>query len=213
MTRAIVYIDGLNLHYGMLGLGLHRYFWLDLAKFGNALLSGEQRLVSVKYFAARFKKDGPSGVVRQASQSTFLTANRRSTTVTMHESFFVSQKCECSYCYSAGPGLEDSVYTEKLTDTHIASSMIGDAVRDRYDLAILVSRDNDLAPPTREVQSLFPDKQVIVASPDANVGKLLQKAATDTFVIEERVFAESQLPDTVTARRGRILTRPEEWSA
>lgn len=213
LKRAMVYIDGLNLLYGMLGIRLRKYLWLDLPAFGNALISGDQHLVGVNYFTARFKRDGTSGAERQSSQSAFLTANRRSRTVTIHESFFVSQKCECSNCYLAGPGNEDSIFTEKLTDTHIASSMIGDAVRNQYDTAILVSRDNDLAPPIWEVRELYPEKRVIVASPDANVGKLLQKAATSTFVIEERVFAESQLPDTVTARRGRVLTRPEEWSA
>ena len=212
MKRVVVYIDGLNLLYGMLGIKLHTYLWLDLTAFGNALNSGDQRLVGVKYFTARFKRDGTSGSERQSSQSAFLAANRRSRIVTIHESFFVSQKCECSNCHLAGPGNEDTVFTEKLTDTHIASSMIGDAVRNQYDTAILVSRDNDLEPPTREVRTLFPDKQVIVASPDANVGKLLRKAANSTFVIEERVFAESQLPDTVAARRGKILTRPQEWT-
>ena len=208
----MVYIDGLNLLYGMLGIKLHKYLWLDLTAFGNALISGDQRLVGVKYFTARFKRDGTSGSERQSSQSAFLTANRRSPTVSIHESFFVSQKCECSNCFAAGPGREDYVFTEKLTDTRIASRMIGDAVRDLYDVAVLVTRDNDLAPPAREVRSLYPDKQVIVASPDANVGKRLKDSANQTFIIEERVFAESQLPDTVAARRGKVLTRPQEWT-
>lgn len=208
----MVYIDGLNLRYGILGLGFEKYMWLDLAAFGHALLSEGQQLVAVNYFTARFKKDRVAGDKKQDNQSAFLTANRRSGKVVIHESFFIEQRCDCANCSSVGPDHETSVYVEKLTDTHIASRMIGDAVRDRYDIAILVSRDNDLAPPVREVLDLFPEKQVIVASPTEKVGKLLRKAATHTFIIKEQAFANSQLPDTVTARRGVLLTRPEEWT-
>ncbi len=207
-----MYIDGLNLRYGILGLGFEKYMWLDLSAFGHALLSEDQQLVGVNYFTARFKRDRVSGEKKQDSQSAFLSANRRSRNVAIHESFFIEQRCDCANCFSAGPDHETFVYVEKLTDTHIASRMIGDAVLDRYDTAILVTRDNDLAPPVREVRRLFPEKQVIVASPTTNVGKLLRKAATHTVIIEERAFADSQLPDTVTAHRGKLLTRPEEWS-
>lgn len=208
-----MYIDGLNLHYGMLSLGFDRYLWLDLAKFGQKLATEHQTLVGVQYFTAIFKKDLEFRPGRQERQNAFLTANRRSHLLAVRESYFVSVKCDCARCFLDKRGHAESRYTEKLTDTHIATRMIVDAVRDIYDVAVLVSRDNDLAPPVREVRALYPSKQVIVASPTAKVGKILQMAATSTFVIEERVFAESQLTDTVTARRGRILTRPEEWSA
>lgn len=212
MKRVTVYIDGLNLHYGMLGLGFERYLWLDLAKFGQELTGELQSLGGVKYFTARYKKDDQFRPGRHERQSAFLMANRRSSLVAVRESFFVSVKCDCHRCYQDASGHPEYRFTEKLTDTRIASSMIGDAVRNQYDTAILVSRDNDLSPPTREVRELFPDKQVIVASPDANVGKILRNAANSTFVIEERVFAESQLPDTVAARRGKTLSRPLEWT-
>lgn len=212
MNRHKVYIDGLNLHQGMLGGGYRRYLWLDLSRFGKSLVADDQPIQGVEYFTARFKKDGIAGVVRQESQSAFIAANRKQSHIRIHESFFVVQRCECNNCYLAGRDHADTRYIEKLTDTHIASRMIGDAVLDRYDTAILVTRDNDLAPAVREVLALFPEKQVIVASPTAKVGKLLRKAATHTFVINEHAFAESQLPDTVTARRGKLLTRPEEWS-
>ena len=208
----MVYIDGLNLHHGMLGVGYSRHLWLNLARFGDSLVPEGMPVVGVEYFTARFKKDGMGGAVRQRNQSAFIAANRNQRNLRIHESFFVVQSCECDYCFQAGKEKAATRYTEKLTDTHIASRMIGDAVRNLYDIAVLVSRDNDLAPPIREVHALFPDKQVIVASPTMKIGKILQMAANSTFVIEERVFAESQLPDTVAARRGKTLTRPLEWT-
>ena len=211
MNRHMVYIDGLNLHHGMLGIGYRRYLWLDLVRFGRALVANDLPIEGIEYFTARFKKDGVGGEIRQESQSAFIAANRKQSNLRIHESFFVVQRCECDNCYIAGRERAATRYTEKLTDTHIASRMIGDAVRDRYDIAILVSRDNDLAPPVREVLDLFPEKQVIVASPTEKIGKLLRKAATHTFVIQEQAFANSQLPDTVKARRGKLLTRPEAW--
>lgn len=212
MKRVKVYIDGLNLHYGMLSQEYDRYLWLDLAKFGQKLTEEQDTLIGVEYFTARFKKDLEFRPGRHERQDSFLSANRQSHIVTLRESYFVSVKCDCATCFHAPGNRPEYRYNEKLTDTHIASRMIGDAVRDLYDIAVLVSRDNDLAPPIREVHALFPDKQVIVASPTMKIGKILQMAANSTFVIEERVFAESQLPDAVAARRGKTLTRPKEWT-
>ena len=210
--RVVVYIDGLNLHYGILGLGFEKYLWLDLAKLGQQLTEDHHALIGVEYFTARFKKDQTYRPGRHERQAAFLAANRRFHPVNVHESYFVAAKCDCANCFKDASAQTEYRFVEKLTDTHIASLMIGDAVRDRYDIAILVSRDSDLAPPVKEIRSLFPDKQVIVAAPNENIGKRLRNAASHTFVINERAFADSQLPDTVTARRGKLLTRPEEWS-
>ena len=46
--RAIVYIDGYNLYYGMRAAFGNRYMWLDLQAFSESLLQPQTELVAVK---------------------------------------------------------------------------------------------------------------------------------------------------------------------
>ena len=53
MKKAIVYIDGYNLYFGLLkGTS---WKWLDLWKFAEALVAGRFELIEVQYFTAPIK--------------------------------------------------------------------------------------------------------------------------------------------------------------
>lgn len=60
-----VYIDGLNLFYGM--LKGTPYKWLDLEKFTSALVASDIEVVAIKYFTARIKAypHDPDKLLRQ----------------------------------------------------------------------------------------------------------------------------------------------------
>jgi uncharacterized LabA/DUF88 family protein len=45
-----------------------------------------------------------------------------------------------------------------MTDVNIASRMLVDSFKDKFDTAFLISGDTDLIPPIREIKSLFPKK-------------------------------------------------------
>jgi len=56
MERVIVYIDGFNLYFGLKSKSWQRYYWLNLKKLAQALLTENQHLVLTKYFTSRVSK-------------------------------------------------------------------------------------------------------------------------------------------------------------
>ena len=54
MQRVAVYIDGLNLYYGMRDKGWRRYYWLDLQRLSQNMTRPYQRLQFVRYFTPNF---------------------------------------------------------------------------------------------------------------------------------------------------------------
>ncbi len=103
-----------------------------------------------------------------------------------------------------------------MTDVNIATEMLVDAFRDRFDVALLISGDSDLTPPVQAVQSLFPresiaGKSVVVAFPPARVSKRLRAVANASFTIGRKKLAESQFPCEVVLANGYRIHRPETW--
>jgi hypothetical protein len=73
--RTIVYIDGYNLYHGMLEVYGRKYMWLDLASFGQSLLSdSKQQLIAVKYLTShapggeQFGKLAPPATVLECAE-------------------------------------------------------------------------------------------------------------------------------------------------
>ena len=58
-----------------------------------------------------------------------------------------------------------TAHEEKETDVHIAARIVIDASEDRFDRAIIITADSDLAPALRIVETRFPKKQLFVVSP------------------------------------------------
>ena len=50
--KVIVYVDGFNFYYGLKAKGWKKYYWLDIVKFFESMLSAGQELVEVNYFSA-----------------------------------------------------------------------------------------------------------------------------------------------------------------
>ena len=69
--RVAVYVDGLNLYYGLNSPGWRQYHWLDLRRLSEHLLLPGQRLAMVKYFTARFQRRDEYPY-RHISQDTYL---------------------------------------------------------------------------------------------------------------------------------------------
>lgn len=66
MERIIIYIDGFNLYFGLKSKGWQRYYWLNLQKLAQNLLTENQQLITTKYFTSRISKP-PEKSRRQAT--------------------------------------------------------------------------------------------------------------------------------------------------
>lgn len=202
MKKVIIYIDGFNLYFGLKSKKWSKYYWLDVEKLSLSLTNNTEELVAVKYFTSRISKP-PN---KQKRQSTYLDALETLKKVKIYYGKYQNNPFECYNC-----GNITLIPNEKKTDVNIAVEMMADAFTGYFDKAIIISADSDLVPPVQKIIELFPNKSVIVAFPPDRSSKEL-KSLTQTFIIGEQKFKQSQLPDIVISSSGFSLQRPKEWT-
>ena len=205
MTRVVVYVDGLNLFYGLREKRWKRYYWLNLWRLAQQLLRPGQRLDKVRYFTARVRPD-QRDPGREIRQKTYLEALATLPCVSIHEGFHMAKTRRCSVCGSTWETFE-----EKMTDVNIAVQLLGDAQDDVFDTAIVVSADSDLTGPVQAVLQRHPEKRVVVAFPPKRHSSQLKAKATAAFTVGRGVISKSLLPDTIVKPDGFVLTKPTNW--
>ena len=205
MQRVAVYIDGLNLYYGLKSKGWRRYYWLDVQRLSENMMRTRQRLQFVRYFTANFLPDDndPGQVERQDAYMDALSSLPK---VRIHYGFHLSRTITCPHC-----GADIIRYEEKMTDVNIAVALLEDANNDLFDAAILISADSDLTRPIEDVRQKFANKRVRVAFPPKRHSLHLSEVATASFAISRKLIAQSQLPDPVAKPDGYPVHKPARW--
>lgn len=203
--RAIAYVDGFNLYFGLRASHRRRYYWLDLPALADTFVSANQSVVHVHYFTARIRANG-FNQADVARQSTYLDALSTSARLTRHEGHFLIKQARCRTCGSTWP-----TYEEKMSDVNLAVQLLLDAVDDRFDTAFVVSGDSDLATPVSQVLSRFPSKRVIIAFPPKRQSAELKRIASGSFSIGADKLRKCLLPDPVLTSTGVELRRPPTW--
>lgn len=212
--RAIVYIDGFNLYYGMKSKGFERYFWLNVHEFARLLCPANVPLSRVKYFTARIDAGhrSESAAVQQQKQAKqrrqfdYLEAIKTLSFTDVIEGKYLRKRQSCRSC-----SVDTWIPEEKESDVNIATELLVDAYNDRFTLAIVVSGDSDLCGPIRAVRDEFPHRPVVVAFPPERKSRELTKVATSTIDVFRRTLAKSQFPDTVKISNGSV-SRPANWT-
>lgn len=200
--RVIAYIDGFNLYFGLKDKGWKRFYWLDVALLAENLLKEGQQLEEVRYFSARIS--GPRG--KQERQNAFLEANAELHKCTMHYGQYLDKRRVCPKCKYV-----HLVPEEKMTDVNIAVEMMADAYQNKFDTALLISADSDLAPPAKKVKELFESKRVVAAFPPKRNSQRLASVVDAHFTIGRGRFAKSLLPHSIEKNNGIIIYRPVQW--
>ena len=204
MARVAVYVDGFNLYFGLRAKYARRYLWLDLQSLAESLLRRGQTLAVVRYFTARVRDDAEG----EQRQSDYLDALRaHSPLVTVKDGRFQEKFRRCRECGSTW-----TVFEEKETDVNIAVALLADAVRDRFDTALLISADSDLCPAVRETKSLFPEKRIIAAFPPKRHSAELKRVVDGYLSIGDDKVRRAQLPAEVVTEAGVVLRRPKHWA-
>lgn len=218
--RAIFYIDGFNLYHGCLANPERPtwsgYKWLDLEQFCDKYFSTCE-VVEIRYFTALTAVD-PTDPDRRTRQLTYWRALDTLPRVKRHEgSFSVWEKTRLL----ADPGKRPAtpliphqkaqviISEEKGSDVNLATYLLLDAFKDRFDRAVIVSNDSDLAEPIRLVKEEF-SKEIAIINPRTRFARSL----TDIADFERRVrighLKSSQLPDELTDTQGSIA-KPKGW--
>ncbi len=204
--RVAVYVDGLNLYYGLKSRGWRRFYWLDVQQLAGMLLRPGQSLSIVRYFTARFlpQAHDPSQHTRQ---ETYLQALATRPVLTIQYGHHLPKTGACQQC-----GATWTTFEEKMTDVNIAVALLRDAQLNAFDTAILISADSDLTGPIDTVLREHPGKRVVVAFPPNRTSGRLRSCATAAFTLGRALISSSQLPPQVVKPDGHVLTKPPRWN-
>jgi len=202
MERVIVYIDGFNLYFGIREKFGKKFLWLDLIKLSKSLLKENQQLKGVRYFTSRIR-NAPE---KEKRQNTYLEALETLAGLDIYYGHYLLNTIECYKCGNIFPKPN-----EKMTDVNIAVELLADAFNNKYDTAILISGDSDLAGPVRKIKQLFPIKKIIIVFPPGRTSFMLQKLADISFIIGRKKLKDSQFPDIILKDDGYQLIRPDTW--
>ena len=205
MQRVAVYIDGLNLYYGLRSKDWRRYYWLNLCRLSENLLRPEQQVTQVKYFTAIFmpNAENPGQPERQDA---YLKALATLPNLSIHYGYHLPKTRVCKQC-----GAILQTHEEKMTDVNIATELLGDAHSDEFDVAILISADSDLSGPITAIKRKYPDKLIVVAFPPGRMSNKLRQVSDVSFTIWRGKVAASQFPDTVINPDGYPIHKPAQW--
>lgn len=224
----IAYIDAFNLYFG--ALKPCRCKWLDLETWLDRQFP-RNTITRIKYFTARVKPfEGDDGPCRR--QDAYLSALASLPRVEVIEGHYLVKETTALLAVAPpnGPRQVKIIKSEeKQSDVNIASHMLLDACRNRFDAAIVVSGDGDLSTPIRMVISEF-SKPVVVLNPQRRSSYHLEQVATayrgTHFRWDRRKGKEiktrndgirpgllkaAQLPASITLADGSVISKPGNW--
>ena len=206
MSKAIVYIDGFNLYYG--ALKRTPYKWLDVGRL-CALMLPQDDIVAINYYAALVSAR-PGNPSAPNDQQIYLRALRTIPNLSMTYGHFLTHSVRMAL---TGVMPTKRVWVDKTeekgSDVNIASHLVRDACLKRFDTAVLITNDSDLAEPVRIVRQEFA-LPVGILNPHEHHSVQLKKLATFLKRIRQSHLIASQFPDVLADAKG-AFHKPANW--
>lgn len=199
VTRAIVYIDGFNLYHAIDDLGEAHLKWLDLWSLSEKLLHPDQTLIAVKYFTA-YATWRPQSYRRHQRYVAALEACGVTPIIGRFKRKTVHCRARCQQTYFT--------HEEKETDVNIGVHLVADALRDRFERALVISADTDLNSAVLLARAEAPEKRVDLVAPPNRMGR----NSKALFEVTKGRVRSSLLPAQVARGDGRTVERPAEYA-
>jgi uncharacterized LabA/DUF88 family protein len=209
-VRTYVYVDGFNFYYGAVKDTRHK--WLDLMALFKRVLDPKYDIRAIKYFTAHVSPiNDPQQSQRQAIYIKAFQAHIPEIEIILGK--FMAHPVRVPLVQPlAGQSFALVLRTEeKGSDVNLAVHLVNDAWLDRYDAAVIVSNDSDLAAALHIVRDER-NKEVILLTPpkfQRKRSKMLKNACTRSMTIKPAYFAQSQLPDPIPNTN---LFKPPQWA-
>ncbi|HEX73546.1 MAG TPA: NYN domain-containing protein [Dehalococcoidia bacterium] len=137
--RVAVFVDGSNLYFAIRE-GLHRQDIIDIERLAKKLTKERQLIRIYYYHVPILEGDSPATRRHQA----FLNRLGYVDYLQLRLGRLVSRPVK-TRCQSCGKDITYTTHIQKGVDTRIVIDMVGLALLDAYDVAILISGDADLA--------------------------------------------------------------------
>jgi uncharacterized LabA/DUF88 family protein len=199
MARYCFYIDGFNVYYALQEKHQYRkYKWLNYRKLAETVIHAKDEVTGIFYFSA-FVSWKPESVARHKKYIRIL----HSVGVETIRGRFMKKDIECHSCHKIF-----RTHEEKQTDVNIALKVLGDAVEDLYDKALIISADSDLLPVIKSVQKHAPEKDIGIMFPIGYNSFELRQNAAFHLKMSDSLLRDCQFPDKVTVG-GTIIERPK----
>lgn len=218
--RVMFYIDGFNLYYGALRDSPFR--WLDLEALCRCYIRPGSEFVGVKYFTAKLKnREANPG--QGDRQRTYLRALKTLPNVSIYYGHFLHRtairqlETPPKNAKKGDIGLRSVwIHEEKGSDVNLATHLIADGFRARYDMAVVVSNDSDLKMPVSFVRSAFNPVGVVNPHGDRRRSYALspKKLPEGSFyqTIKPGKLRQCQLPTSMRDAEG-LIECPDGWGA
>ena len=197
-VRTIVYIDGFNLYHALDDLGEPHLKWVDLWALCEKLIRGDQQLVAVKYFTA-YATWRPASYRRHQRYIAALEARGVTPVIGRFKLKTVRCHAKCSQTYLT--------HEEKETDVNIGVQLMADALKERFDRALVISADTDLNSAVELTRVEATGKRIDLVAPPGRMGR--NSAAL--FEVTKGRVRSSLLPAQIQLSDGRTLHRPPPY--
>ena len=203
--RTYIYIDGFNFYYRL--IKNTPYKWLDLKSLFTKLLSPQNDVLKIKYFTALVSgRIDPDQPIRQ---KTYIRAlEKYIPELEVHYGHFLSHEVDAPLAGSSPMKFVKIIKSEeKGSDVNLAVHLLNDAWLNKFDCAVVVSNDSDLAEALRIVKDdLW--KKIGLLTPVNSPSMELKKYATFIKQIRKGVLSTSLLPDPIP---GTTISKPKTW--
>ena len=203
---ANIYVDGFNLYYG--ALKRTPYKWLDLGKLAQIMLPTDT-IQEIHYFTARVSSR-PYNPTSAHDQGLYIRALKTVPNLQIKYGHFLTHWVPM---YLTGITPAQKVWVdeteEKGSDVNLASHLLRDAYGKRFELAVLITNDSDLAEPVRIVVQEI-GLPIGILNPHQFHSRELRQYATFVKRIRQADLAASQFPGTLTDRKG-TFAKPAGW--
>lgn len=198
--RVNVYIDGFNLYHAIDDLGDNTLKWVDLYQLSTAILNPYQVLNEVKYFFA-YATWRPSAYKRHRD---FVAANEVKGVIAIMGRFKAKElvcKATCRETFWT--------HEEKETDVNIGAHLIADTLQNKFDSALIITADTDLAAVISLARTLSNNqKRIFAVAPPGRMSR--SRELEHLFMITKGKIRASLLPEHIQTKSGLII-RPVEY--
>ncbi len=206
MAIVNVHMDGFNLYYG--ALKRTPYKWLDVSKLAHSLLPGDT-IHELHYFTTR-ASSRPYNPTAAHDQSLYIRALRTIPNLRIVYGHFLTHSVPM---YLTGVTPPQKVWVDKTeekgSDVNLASHLLRDAYLKRFEVAVLVTNDSDLAEPVRIVSQEL-KLPIGILNPHQFHSRELRQYATFVRRIRQGDLISSQFPRVLTDRKG-SFAKPSGW--
>jgi NYN domain len=206
LARAYVYIDGFNLYYG--ALKRTPYKWLDLGQLCRQMLPNDT-IESIQYFTARVSAR-PYNLSAPLDQQAYLRALRTVPNLSITFGHFLTHSVRMVV---TGSNPMQKVFVDKTeekgSDVNLAAHLLRDSFLRKFETAVLVTNDSDLAEPVRIVRHDI-GLPVGILNPHQRHSVVLKNLATFVKRIRQADLIASQFPAVIADAKGEIR-KPAGW--